>query len=495
MLIVIDQYATWTFERDRPHFTGGLARMLREGAHVPDGELAWANTFTAPGHAAIGTGALPAVNGIVGNGWFRRADRLVRDAEHDPDAPVFPIGASHHGELEPEDTGSGRALRVDGIADALRAAQPRARSVAIALKSRAASFMIGRKPDAAIWYEPRAGGMTTSRAYAPSAPPWLLELARTKPVTRWFRERWTARDPDLLARVTGFADDAAGEGTVHGFDPTFPHDLAATDVPALAFPHTPYADSIVLDAAYAALDEFALGRDDIPDLLALGFNAHDYAGHFWGPDSWEAFDLALRLDTALGELFDELDRRYGSDGWAAVLTSDHGATPVVDRSRAGRRITSMEIRGAVDKALGGESTVAALASNNIYLKAERSDAELAAVVEALRKLPNIAAAGRTDRCEPKTELDRALCNAIVPGESGELYIVPAAGSLITDYITGTHHDAPFEDNRRVPIIVRAPGLRPQTGTGTLLQVAPTLAALLGVPPPAAASEPPLFGLR
>jgi arylsulfatase A-like enzyme len=67
---------------------------------------------------------------------------------------------------------------------------------------------------------------------------------------------------------------------------------------------------------------------------------------------------------------------------------------------------------------------------------------------------------------------------------------------VTEYLTGTNHDAPNADNREVPVIVRAPGLAPQTiEHASFLQIAPTVAALLGVPPPKAASEPPLFGLR
>jgi phosphoglycerol transferase MdoB-like AlkP superfamily enzyme len=87
-----------------------------------------------------------------------------------------------------------------------------------------------------------------------------------------------------------------------------------------------------------------------------------------------------------------------------------------------------------------------------------------------------------------------MCLSLIAGESGEVYVVPSAGSLISDYASGTHHDAPFDDNRRVPILVLAPGLAPQRGEGSVLQVAPTLAVLLGIPPPAAASEAPLFGL-
>jgi phosphoglycerol transferase MdoB-like AlkP superfamily enzyme len=83
---------------------------------------------------------------------------------------------------------------------------------------------------------------------------------------------------------------------------------------------------------------------------------------------------------------------------------------------------------------------------------------------------------------------------VFPSESGELYVVPVSGSLISDKKSGTSHDAPFDDNRHVPIIVLAPGLAPQTGEGSLLQIAPTVAALLGIRPPSAATAAPLFGL-
>ncbi|MBA3404229.1 MAG: alkaline phosphatase family protein, partial [Gemmatimonadaceae bacterium] len=54
VLIVVDQLPTWVFERDRKLFTGGFARMLREGGYVASAELPHANPFTAPGHAVIG---------------------------------------------------------------------------------------------------------------------------------------------------------------------------------------------------------------------------------------------------------------------------------------------------------------------------------------------------------------------------------------------------------------------------------------------------------
>jgi len=124
---------------------------------------------------------------------------------------------------------------------------------------------------------------------------------------------------------------------------------------------------------------------------------------------------------------------------------------------------------------------------------------LDAATSAIAKLPGIASTGRVDqidgRCRERSGLPRALCLSAFSAEAGELYVVPISGSLISDYKSGTHHDAPFDDNRQVPIIVFAPNVAHQTGEGTLLQVAPTVAALLRVPPPSGATDRPLFGLR
>ena len=497
VLIVIDQLPSWAFERDRSVFHGGFARLLREGAYVSHGELPFANTFTSPGHATIGTGAVPRTHGIIGNQWWRRDEQRDRSAEWDPEAPILPIV-----DLDkplPVDFGaSARALRVTGIADALRSAtQNRARTIAIGLKARAACLIAGRHPELAVWFEAAAGGMTTSSAYAPIAPPWLVELAKSKPASRYIGQTWEPLDIIQLARQTKIADDAPGEGGLHGMGISFPH--VVHDFEELV--HTPFADELVLETALAALDAMQLGADDVPDLLAISLNAHDYAGHNWGPDSWEVLDLTLRLDAALGSLFATLDRKLGKDGWAVVLTSDHGATPVVDRSpvTGAKRFSPTEI------AKEGGPLIAKISSNQAFmtpawaqLPPAGQQAARTAAADAIRKrYPEIDVFDTSDVSHCKeASLAGEVCRGVVEGVSGELYLAPKRGFVITEYKTGTHHDAPNPDNQHVPILVRAPGLGPQTiRRASVLQVAPTIAALLGVPPPQAATERPLFGIE
>lgn len=514
VLVVIDQWPSWVFEKQQKLFTGGLRRLLREGGVVMRGELPYANTFTATGHATLATGASPNVHGIIGNYWYRRDEGRVRPAEYDPDAAVHGVASALDGSvLAADDGASGRALRVEGVADALaRATAGTARSVAIALKARSACLVAGKRPDLAIWYDAAAGGMTTSKAYASMAPAWLVGLARDFPASRYFDATWDPRDPALLARATKLADDAPGEESNFGLGAAFPHALSSAKSPAKAIVQTPFADELVSQAVAVALDAMQLGKDDVPDLLAISFGAHDYAGHDWGPDSWEVLDVTLRLDRTLGELFELLDARIGENRWAVVVTSDHGASPVPERGRlkSARRIPPSEIElvaeQAIEAQLGAPGPwVEDLVTGNLYLTAkfralpaDTQDPALDAAAAAIAKIPGIAFAGRTDRlssdCSTEQDTLRAVCLANMPGESGELYVYPQAGSAITVYTFGSAHDAPFDDNRRVPILVKAPGLHRQAGEGSLLQVAPTLAALLGIDPPEAAREPPLFGI-
>lgn len=516
VLVVIDQWPSWGLQARKHLFTAGIGRLLREGAIVEAAEIPYANTFTAPGHATLATGVVPRGTGIVGNYWYQRAEGRDRPAEYDPDALPLEVGPplGGVGRVTSDDGASGRALRVDGVADALRTGTNGAgKSVAVSLKSRSACLVAGKKPDLALWYEPGAGGMTTSAAYATEPPAWLRELAQREPVSAYYDATWLPRDRELLARETRIPDDAAGEDSNHGLGAAFPHSLAGAPKVAYALQETVFADELVARTAIHVVDALELGRDSTPDFLAVSFSAHDYAAHSWGQESWEVLDLELRLDALLGELFATLDARVGTGAWAAVLTSDHGATPIVERAKVAngpRRIPPAEIEAAAEKAIEAVTErpgpwVVKLVANNMYLTpklgelaADVRTRALDAAVAAIKGLPQMAGAVRTDLVEPSCsasdDIMRAVCNAIVPREAGELYVWPSAGSVITSARFGTGHDAPNEDNRRVPILVLAPGVASQRGVGTTLQVAPTLAALLGVAPPSTATAPPLFGI-
>src|SRR5690606_31224243 len=90
---------------------------------------------------------------------------------------------------------------------------------------------------------------------------------------------------------------------------------------------------------------------------------------------------------------------------------------------------------------------------------------------------------------------RLACASISAGRSGEVWASAADGSLTSAYPTGTGHGSPSRYDRVVPIVVLAPDVPPgrHDEPVSVLRVAPTLAHLLGVPAPDAATERPLDG--
>ena len=336
------------------------------------GEYPYANTYTAPGHAAIGTGNSPKSSGILANSWYSRSVGRHIGVVDDPRFPSF----------NPKDPksfieGSGvstQNLISPGLADALRETHPESRSVAIGLKERASSLVLGQKADLAIWYTDDFPGMTTSTFFVDAMPSWLVSFNKKNQIEKHFEDVWQPLQPKTLETITGIPDDAPGEGSGKGITTTFPHSLADTNA-AKALRSTPLGTDLVFQTAEAAVLGMKLGKRATPDLLALTISSHDFAGHFWGQESWERSDLMLRFDRSLGDFFDFLDQQIGKGQYSVLLTSDHGAMPMVEQSRKkghdAFRVTPIDIAQAAQKAaqkiLGKGVWILAVTANNIYV--------------------------------------------------------------------------------------------------------------------------------
>ena len=514
VLVVVDQLPSWWFSTVTELLGGGVGRMLRQGVYYPDTRIPYAVTYTATGHAALGTGAPPAVTGIVANDWYRPKLGKRVSATHDPDSPVFVLA----GQPAEVTTSSAVQLRVEGVADVLeQATSGHSKTIGISLKDRSAILTMGRRPDLAVWYEPAQPAMTTSRYYADEAPAWLRTLAREQPVASHFTGNWEPLPGVDHAARTGGPDAAPGEGDdFYGLDDTFPHSPAKTSNPAKALLATPAGDALVFETARMALAAEALGQDDVPDFLAVSFSAQDYAGHEWGQESWERLDMFLRFDDAMGALLDDLDQRIGRGRYAVVLTSDHGAARMVERvqaaGRPARRIPDSEIeeaaRQAAARVLGKGDWIAAIGGFNVYMSQAfaslapgRQDAALDAIISAISGIDGMDYAARIDgitgKCDQRAGLEALACRSVLPGASGQIFFTPASEFPITTYSAGTTHGSPSPDDRTVPVLVYAPGSerwaqpRVVREPVSFLQVAPTLSSILGVASPAAGAESPL----
>jgi hypothetical protein len=507
VLLVVDQLPSWSFTARAPYLTHGLGRLLREGAYFPAARYPFAATYTAVGHSALATGAPPAVTGIIANEWWDRGEARVVEAVGDDGYPELAVNG-WRGELDmSRPRVSPWRLRVPGIADALHdGTGGKGRSVGVSVKSRAAVLATGRRADLALWYDEVQRDFTTSTWYRKETPGWLAALAREHPIGPRLADDWVPLDARLLERIASVPDDAPGEAVNTLFGATFPHRPRALENPATALKNMPLGDTVTVEAALAAVDGEGLGKDDVPDYLVVSFSAHDYVGHTYGQESWEELDLLLRLDVAVGQLLDGLEARAGAGRVAVVLTSDHGAPRMIEAAHAGVRVHAPAVVAAADAAtapiLGFPGAIDGDRDPTLYLSeraraapAEVRERALDAAVAAVQRVPGIGYAFRSDRaCASDEPRAAAVCRSIDPERSGELFFGPAPGSMIEDKEGDPiAHGSSNDEDALVPVIVWAAGVRAgrHEAEVSALQVAPTLAHLLRVKPPAAALEPPL----
>src|SRR5580765_4534526 len=71
--IVIDQFRYDYLTRFKSEYTGGLKRLMEQGATFTNAYYDHVPTVTAVGHSTFLSGATPAMSGIIGNEWWDRA--------------------------------------------------------------------------------------------------------------------------------------------------------------------------------------------------------------------------------------------------------------------------------------------------------------------------------------------------------------------------------------------------------------------------------------
>src|SRR6476646_2227944 len=115
----------------------GFKHMLRDGFSCENTFIPYTPTVTAAGHTCVYTGSVPALNGILGNNWYIKAEqRMVYCAE---DNSVQTVGStSAAGKMSP------RNLWSTTISDELRLAQNFTnKTIGIAIKDRGAILPAG----------------------------------------------------------------------------------------------------------------------------------------------------------------------------------------------------------------------------------------------------------------------------------------------------------------------------------------------------------------
>lgn len=460
-------------------WAGGFARIYRGGTVYEHGQQDHAATETAPGHSTMLSGRYPAHTGIALN------NRGVQD----PSSPV--VGA-----ITDTIGASPRRFRGTTLYDWMLAHDSGTRVLSVSRKDRAAIFPIGRARVPVYWLY--NGAFSTSRYYADTLPSWVQAFNARIDTTQLRAATWTLLLPDT---AYGEPDNVPFENG--GSDYTFPHHFVGLPgAPARELNQLPWIDSLTLSFALAGVHALRLGARGGPDLLSISLSTTDAIGHAFGPDSREIHDHLLHVDRWLGQFLDSLAAVVPAANTIVVLTADHGVTSIPEytvllRHQPGGRVSLNGVAWGATAALGRRTsgTFAIEADGGLIsadvktlrlhgVDVDSLSAALAAEAGQLRGVTQVytpATLAHAPRSEGSAELWRRL----LPADFGWLICaITAPGYVWSGGGPSAEHGGAHPEDIAVPIAFFGPRIRAQLVRRPVstVDIAPTLAALLGVVP-------------
>ncbi len=105
------------------------------------------------------------------------------------------------------------------------------------------------------------------------------------------------------------------------------------------------------------------------------------------------------------------------------------------------------------------------------------------------RAPASAASATPAATSPRQQFLERFARGYYPGRSGQIFLVPREGDIITyrDPLYAFMHGSPWPYDARIPVLFHGPPFIRQSNSSTVVtqqDVAPTLAAVLGIAPPA-----------
>ncbi len=493
---------------------GGFRYLLDNGTIYANAHYQHANTETIVGHATLSTGAHPSVHGLIGNVWYdAEAGELSYNIE-DPEHPLLPVRADEMigDQVDPAQQlarTQGRSpvvLLAETLGDKLASyTGGRAKVFGVSGKDRSAVAMAGHSGKA-FWYSTNSGDFVSSTWYYDRYPEWVADWNGQRKADGFAGTEWMLLEGGPESYLLGHQDDRPYEMDLRGFGRTFPHrfgdpgdKLLFTQLIA-----SPVGDQLLADFAKSLVVHEELGQDEVPDYLSVSFSGIDAVNHFFGPSSLENEDAVLHLDRTLADFIGFIDETVGLESTVIVLSADHGTAEMPEYVtemgyEAGRLVPRVIIESANrlgQSEFGIDEIVRFYYRPYLYL----DDAKIAAaglskvaVEDSIARLltlePGIHLAATPNSVErlPNSKLLEQIRNNYYAPRAGDIYIVqdPYWFNFDEGPVVAMH-GSPWTYDTHVPVIFAGNGISAQLIHRPVqpADVAPTLAAILGMSPPA-----------
>lgn len=493
----------------------GFRYLLNKGSVFSNAHYQHANTETIVGHSTLATGASPSVHGMIGNAWFDPESGSLGYNIEDSEYPLIPSreDMTKGEQVDPaqqaarSDGRSPRAILAPTLSDTLSAYYAgQSKVYGISGKDRGAVSMAGHVGKA-FWFSTDSGDFVTSKYYYDDYPEWVMEWNGQRKAADYAGKSWKLAD-DASTYLLHERDDRPYESDLKGYGRTFPHPFGDADDKLLytRLLVSPVGDQLTLDFAKMLVSAEELGKDWIPDYLSISFSGVDAVNHFFGPSSLEQEVLIRELDQTIAELLKFIEKKVGLKHTLIVLSADHGIADMpeymAELGMSAGRLYPEDITAVANaaglKQFGIKDIVKSFFRPYLYLdkkkiaaagldqgKVEQSLARALSDLEGVEEAVAKSTLGTTHG-SPVVEMVRRNHNA---ARSGDIYVAQSPyWFLYSKGPIAAMHGSPYRYDAHVPIIFAGPGIRAQKVARQVhpVDVAPTIAALLGMSTPASA---------
>lgn len=485
---------------------GGFKRLLKEGFSAEQTFINYLPSYTAPGHASIYTGSVPALHGITGNDWFEY--RSGKDQYCTQDDGALPIGSNNKaGKMSPKN------LKANTITDELRLATNfKGKTFGISIKDRGAILPGGHAANGAFWLSGQEGKFITSDYYMKSLPKWVSDFNNRNIVDSLLNITWNPLYP-IATYLQSTSDSNRYEGTTKGLSSvSFPHVLKdqISDNKGI-IRSTPHGNTLINLLAMACIENESLGADEITDMLALSYSSTDYIGHLYGPNAIEVEDTYLRLDKEIALLLKFLDNKMKGQ-YTIFLTADHGGAHntmfLNDHKMPGTSILDNDLKKTINDILetnfGSKQIVSKIMNYQVYLNdalIQEKNLDKAAIRNSIKNtlynnpaISNVIDIDESDHQLLPATLREMVANGYHNGRSGSIQYILNPGSYAGDYSTGTTHGSWNLYDTHIPGLFFGWGIKQGTTQRRteITDFAATIAALLHIQMPNACIGKPIY---
>jgi hypothetical protein len=448
VLVVLEQIRPEHIDAALPRLgQGGLQKLLYKGAHFPDCRHL-ASTFPATSLATLATGAWPSQHGIVAGNWF---DTVAKK----------PVAASSE------------ALLATTLCHQAASAGNRVFVVGTDLST---TSLFAGTPQARLFWIGDNGQFSTLG----EPPEWLVSYNSASPVEVAHNTKWMA---------IGARPGAPPLRTLT-YDEQHPQEFLKL------YKASPMCQSAQFTFLNELMSREKIGQGDTQDFVCLLSGSSALLGYEFGGGSPLMLQMTLHLDRMLEVLLNRLSLTPGESNFNVVLAGAHGAPPApAVETRSRMAVNGEMIAQTVDQALTatGSGRVIRYLYPFLYLDSSGfRDPEPIRAAAGRAALTQPAVAGyytAGGACSTHDGWEIRFRNSFHPRRSGDVML-----SYLPEYIEdfgerGISYGSLYNYDVRVPLCFYGPQFLAEVFESPVqsVDVAPTLARLMGVTQPSSAA--------